>query len=353
MTNGKQKSTNPEWEASKGKYGRNYMKMSEGLSAGEWIGSNDGSMKLIMGTDGNLVLYTSEITSGCKKGENDKMYGNKNVNAVYQLNSVGLKDNLGKVGFVDSDSQLREYPSSMLGYSNDYQLYQGTDSGGNDITSLQALSIDDCRNNCNNNVGCAAFVYQSNTSTCWLKNSKAYPKGDKQINNSLVLGVRKPSLAGSSTCSNTIENVDSIQYGNYSKGPNMEVNTDCSANTKPVSKENMDKYDKIKTNLFNLGQQIASEMEKLYNQDNKIYEKLRMNEQEFNKSIAMYKSINNKLQGNNIEGMASMDKRLSMNDINGMLSDSDLTVLQENYSYMLWSILAIGIVIVTINTMKK
>ena len=52
---------------------------------------------------------------------------------------------------------------------------------------------------------------------------------------------------------------------------------------------------------------------------------------------------------NNIEGMTN----LNMNDINGMLSDADLRVLQGNYSYIMWSILAVGILTITINTMKK
>ena len=42
-----------------------------------------------------------------------------------------------------------------------------------------------------------------------------------------------------------------------------------------------------------------------------------------------------------------------MNDINGMLSDTDLRVLQGNYSYIMWSILAVGILTITINTMRK
>ena len=42
-----------------------------------------------------------------------------------------------------------------------------------------------------------------------------------------------------------------------------------------------------------------------------------------------------------------------MNDINGMLSDSDLIVLQENYSYIMWSILAVGLLTITVNSMKK
>lgn len=43
----------------------------------------------------------------------------------------------------------------------------------------------------------------------------------------------------------------------------------------------------------------------------------------------------------------------SKSDINGMLSDSDLFVLQSNYRYILWSTLAVGILTVTVATMKK
>jgi hypothetical protein len=58
------------------------------------------------------------------------------------------------------------------------------------------------------------------------------------------------------------------------------------------------------------------------------------------------------------EGMKNIDidtdkKIITMNDINSMLSDTDITVLQENYSYIFWSILAIGLLTVTINQIKK
>jgi hypothetical protein len=46
-------------------------------------------------------------------------------------------------------------------------------------------------------------------------------------------------------------------------------------------------------------------------------------------------------------------KNLNINDLNGMLTDSDLRVLQGNYSYIMWSILAVGLLTITINTMKK
>jgi hypothetical protein len=44
---------------------------------------------------------------------------------------------------------------------------------------------------------------------------------------------------------------------------------------------------------------------------------------------------------------------LTMNDVNSMLSDTDIRVLQENYSYIFWSILAVGLITVTITQIKK
>jgi hypothetical protein len=114
-------------------------------------------------------------------------------------------------------------------------------------------------------------------------------------------------------------------------------------------------YDNIKSQLVILGQDIASKMENLYNQDKNIYKKLNMNEIQFKKDIVNYKTVNMKIRKeleldsntNNMEGM------MNMNDVNGMLSNTDIVVLQENYKYIFWSVLAIGIVTVTINLMKK
>ena len=46
-------------------------------------------------------------------------------------------------------------------------------------------------------------------------------------------------------------------------------------------------------------------------------------------------------------------QNLNMYDINGILNDSDLRVLQENYRYIFWSILAVGLLTATVITLKK
>lgn len=362
-TNGKQLQPNSEWEASKNAYGRNYIIGGETLSVNQWISSNNGSLKLIMQRDGNLVLYTSQIKMGCKI-VNNNTYGAPLVNAVYKLNSVGNPATFGKIGYVDGETKLKEYPDSMLSYTNSYKIYEETDSLGNDITSLIVNDESDCQSSCTNTKDCAAYVYQGFSKTCWLKNNAAYPNGSKQTNPEVNLGIRKKNIISTTNCNTEIIEVDTIQYDNYIKGTDMTSKTSC--NSPVVSHEDIIKLDNIKSQLTNLGQDIASKMETLYNTDNDIYEKLKTNEIQFNKDLQNYKNINTKIKkelelqsNNNIEGMqnyvssSDFTSLLNFNDISGMLSDTSLRVIQENYLYLLWSVLALCILLITITMMNR
>lgn len=342
-TQNKYKDKNPEWIASKGKYGRNYLKMGETLAIDEWISSSDGSVKLVMQQDGNLVLYTSEIKNGCKK-MNDKLFGLENINAIYKINEIGNVSNLGKIGYVDSDSILKEYPDSMIGFSNTYQIYKNTDSPGNDISSSIVNDQSNCEQLCNDNLECAGYVFQDNTKTCWLKNHSNFVK---ESNTNVLLGVRNPMLKGSTTCSNKIVDIDTVQYSNYVKGPQMTPDTKC--NTSVLSQQDKEKLDNIRSQLASVSQDIATKMQELEQKDNKIYEKMNTNAQEFKKDLDKYNTINAKLK----KELSMNEGMKNMNDIQGMLTDSDLIVLQENYSYILWSILAVGALTITVNVMNK
>lgn len=376
-TNGKQKGTNPDWVASKGKYGRNYMKTGETLSADEWIGSNDGSIKLMMQKDGNLVLYTSETKSGCSVN-NNKTFGSGWVNAVYKIDQPGNKSVLGKLAYIDNETKLREYPSSLLSKSNEYQLLKDFDSLGNDIQqTITTTGEQGCIDACNANGDCSGFVYQPTGKMCYLKNSGMYPNGEKQYysNSGITLGVRKPQISSSlnSSCSKDIVNIDSIQYDNYIKGDPMTSDTICGSPI--VLTEDKNNLTNLQNNMLSVGDQIANQTNNLYAENNNMYDTILQNSSQLNENINMYKQndntlktelnlpLNNKFNTknnkNNIykEGMKNMvdpnQKFITMNDINSMLSDTDIRVLQENYGYIFWSILAIGLLTVTINQIKK
>jgi hypothetical protein len=339
-TSGQQQTPNPNWLSNKSKYGRNYLKLGETLLSGEWLGSNDGSTRLLMQTDGNLVLYTSNAELGCKKTTNDKMYGTDTINAVYQLNTIGNRGSLGKVAYIDTDSNLKEYPNEMLKYVNDYQIYpnMATNSNVNDINVLQVEDENNCKSSCNSLADCAGYVYQGSSKTCWLKNG--IESGNNIYSNGNNLGIRKRGLLNSQkSCNTKIVDIDTIQYDNYVRGSNMTSDTECN-----VEMPNDEELNNIRKQLTTLGGDIAKQMSELYKIDNKIYEKLNMNSEEFNKKLNEYKNV---IKEYKMEGMQTM------NDIRGMLSDSDLQVLQSNYKYILWSILAVSVLTITINSMKK
>jgi hypothetical protein len=345
---------NSEWIATKGKYGRNYLKMGETLAMGEWIGSSNGSTKLIMELDGNLVLYAAKNSDGCKKF-NDKILGGSNINSVYKLNEKGNINNLGKIGYVDHNSTLREYPKSMINFSNTYQTYKHTNSPGNDIKSIITTDQTDCEQSCNNTSDCAGYVYQSDNKTCVLKKENNFIK---ETNNNFTLGVRDKSLINNSSCSNQMINVDTLEYSNYIKGDDMNSDINCSESI--MNPEDKHKLDTIKNKIDNIIQIIATKTTHLKNTNSNIYDQIKVNSQQYQKNLEKYNILNKKL--NEVYNKENMSKKESMKnyssslnneDISKMISDSDIIVLQENYRYILWSILAVGVLTITLNTMNK
>jgi hypothetical protein len=67
-----------------------------------------------MQSDGNLALNVSTDTENCQKMKNGKKGGGAGASALYELKEVGIPSNLGKVGYVDSNSLLSVYPESNI-----------------------------------------------------------------------------------------------------------------------------------------------------------------------------------------------------------------------------------------------
>lgn len=119
------KSPDINHKASAGKYGRNWLKIGEPLNAGDFVGSPSGTIYLLMQTDGNLVLYTSELTSNCTKMNDGNMGAGENGIGLYQVNEVGDKSVIGKLAFITPNSELKEYSDSMQQYTTEYVLFNG------------------------------------------------------------------------------------------------------------------------------------------------------------------------------------------------------------------------------------
>jgi hypothetical protein len=369
MTNGQQKDSNPAWMAANGKLSAPFLSTGQNLSIDEWIGSDDGKLKLIMESSGNLVLYRCTITNGCSMNRGATgitFYGNTdNTNALYQINEMGFPGNLGNVAYIDNNATAHKYPVNLLGYSNTYDSYNNFDSPGNDIGTSPASNVDDCMNACNNNNECAGFVWVNYDSgnKCYLKNSNMYPKTPRVSVNNLMTYVRRPQINNveGDICNKNIIDVDSLKYENYLKGPDMTTNSPfCKDDV--ISEDDKRNMEDIQNKLNMKGQEISAKIEELYAKDKTIFDKMDVNDDNLKKKILMYKSIamgkKTKITGQDLSGQGQGQdlkegmQGLDMNDVNGMLQDADIRILQENYSYVVWSVLAVGLLTITINLMK-
>jgi hypothetical protein len=175
-TAGKQQQPNPNMTSSQSKFGKNWIPSGTTMSAGDFISSNNGSIALVMQSDGNLVLYTYQTGTNCSQMQNGNMGGGFLANAIYTLNAVGKKSLMSMLGFVDQDSQMHTYPTSNTKYGTKYTQFAGN-IVANDIqgAAFGSATADSCETYCNSNPDCAGFVFNSSNNVCYPKNSGMYP----------------------------------------------------------------------------------------------------------------------------------------------------------------------------------
>jgi hypothetical protein len=269
MTNGQQRKPNPAYAAAKGKYGKNYITSGSGLSMGDFVGSTDGSIYLIMQGDGNLVLYTSETGENCKTMKDTKTGGGEGANAIYELKEVGIPSNLGKIGYVDSNSLLSVYPDSNV--------------------------------------------------------ERSAEGGTPRIK-SLPIGV-----------SNKIINIDTLEFENYAKTDKTQAAYGLSA-ANSVQKQQLEQ---LQTQMDLISQQLVSETGTLNSSQINLSNQSTTNTKGLAGYLKDYNTTNAQL------------KHQKGTNLNHIVTDSDINVLKENYTYLLWSILAVGTVLVSMNIVKK
>ena len=339
-TNTKQQKPDPAHAAAKGKYGQNWIASGSGLSPGDFVGSTDGSIYLIMQSDGNLVLYTSTDEINCKTMKDNNTGGGENANALYELDEVGVPENMGKVAYIDSDSVLYPYSDSNLGLSNDYITYNNFNSAYHDIPDkyFSGATVDTCKTACNDLQNCYGFAFDKTNNVCYPKDNTMYPKGSRTTNSNVDLYVRQPKITKPPRgVTDKILNVDSLAYERYPKSDKEMGSSYGLPNANSVEKQQLSQ---LKTKLDQISQELADNTGTLNSDEIKVANQSTLQTQSIDNYLKTYENTNNKIK-NFTSGM------------DGIIRDSDITVLKENYNYLFWSILAVGTVLVTMNVTKK
>lgn len=339
-TNGQQQKPDPKYTAAKGKYGKNWIASGSGLSAGDFVGSTDGSIYLLMQSDGNLVLFTSQDAENCQKMKDGNTGGGVDANALYEFNERGIPANMGKVAYVDSNSVLYPYPDSSIGLSNDYSSYSNYDSAGHDIsgTSFSNATIDSCKTACNDLQNCYGFAFNKTNKICYPKDNTMFPKGSRTTNSTVDLYVRQPKITKTPAgITDKILNIDSLAYENYPKGSGDMKQSYNLSNATSVEKQQLDQ---LESTMSSLSSQLADLTTNYDTGSQNLEKQSQTNVKEIGGYLKDIENTNTKIKGFGT-------------NINNILKDSDIVVLQKNYDYLFWSIIATATVLISINIVKK
>lgn len=337
MTDGQQQQGNPLMIAANNKFGQAWMPSGSVLYPGEYLSYTNGNLVLIMQTDGNLVLYTYQLTENCQQMADGNTGGGVGANALYQLNEVGVPTNMSQLAYIDQDSQLHPYPSTNTTYANTYTTMSGTDSSGYDIPNAAYgnATVDQCQTSCNSNSDCAGFSFTNNT--CYPKTSSMYPVGEMETNPTVDLYVRNQiPLTPPIGVKNTTNNIDTVLYQNYINGGAIGESYGL-ANASSAQKQQLQQ---LQTNLNLLSNQINGLTNQFETGNQQLEQQSQANSQGLNNYITDIKKTNKKIKAFNT-------------NVDNVLQDSDIIVLKQNYDYLFWSILAVTTVIISMNIIKK
>lgn len=350
MTNGKQKNANNNYIASKGKYGSNWIPSGSSLAPGDFVGSNDGSIYLIMQNDGNLVLYTSDTTPGCSQTSDGKKIGSIGENTIYKINNQEgftikesmVNNNLGKLSYIDGNSKLYTYPDSNIMLSGSYEFVDKVDSVGNDIpgAAFGDATVEKCKDRCNKMGECYGFAYDNINNACYPKNKQMYPNGQSQMNPNISLYIRNKKVINNPLgVSSVVKNIDTIKYANYT---NSGKNVGDSYGLYDATSVEQQNLNNLKTRLDMLSKQIVNSTVDLDDGAKDINIQSRDNITGLSNYLKDYRDTNIKI------------KEYSNNsNIDNIADDSNIKILQENYNYIFWSGLAVVVVLISTNILRK
>ena len=341
-------SPNSNFTATKSQYGRNYMVSGEQLLPKQFVGSNDGSAYVIMQTDGNFVLYTSTKIIGCKTQNNRNVgvgVSADGFNYVNKISQKGVPANVGKLAYIDQNSELHAYDDKNKKFSNMfYKFGTHVDTPGNDIpdSSRYKTSLESCKEACNSTDQCAGFTYSASSQTCIAKNKNMFPFGGTSKYNpdtDLYIRNEEPKILPVGVSKKT-NNIDTSMYQNYVNGGSMDSEYGMSKLTDTQRHE----IDQIKSRIDMLSGEINSLTNRFQNGSSEAEQQSERNIIGIQDYYAMLNKTNVSIDGIHSETTGGLEN---------ILKESDIIVLQKNYDYLFWSILAAGTVLVAMNLGRK
>lgn len=328
---------NDKYDAEHGKYGRNYLMPGEFLNVGEFMGSPTGTCRLAMvetsTTKSLQILY--EI-NGC---QNEEDVNNQSVSLVNIPTTH--PEYVGKMGYVDSANKLHEYPSAMQQMKNSY-TFVGKYSvfGGNLGLNTDIESADACKTKCNATPECVGIVYDTVNKKCQLKKKEVY-QSQRIIKPTHEYHTRNKSALNNSSCPADVTHYETTTSWIPNMGADMTLQTKCGlANHTQVQRAAVQS---TRNDLLTMVSGLTQKLSKLTEDDKKLATQLNINSLNLRRKKAEFL----KLKNDKSDIMGNQLKHLK-----AIAEDSSLNMISKNYKHIMWSIIAILIIIGTIKATR-
>jgi hypothetical protein len=317
------------------------------LNIGEWVSSPDGEVVLMMENNGNLILFTSELGINNNNVDGNKLGGKGGV-AVYGFSDKpagsAFKDQ--DFAYLDGNQVLHSYTGSkQLNRLGKYNTIPSTKCNASS-TIYQDMTLKDALNKCTDDNNCGGLTYENVTGD---QNGEFYVvdpsdaiNPDFSIENNWSCAV-KAQMPENMMYSDQIQGISGTEYNSYRKGDNIPF--DDVYGLQGAIQPQKDQLNKT-TGKLNI---LAKELSQFNN------EVVRKNMDIFNQSKKNYVGSEKYLKGIQLTDMEILKNKEDNQQLNGIISDSNIKILMENYNYGFWSVIALAAVVgtVVIGKMKK
>ena len=356
-TNGKVDFANNDWKSAKGFKGKSLFIIGQDgeliLKPGNFIGSSNGKSRLYLTPNGKLELQY--YTPTCKQNEGStynmkskqRATGVPNISFVmYRIKGVNAK-NLGKVGYVDEQLRLHEYPDNLIEYGKKYTKIPNFTSKMNSGNTLQTIpnvsDVKTCETQCNNEPNCAGFNYIDNT--CTLGNKNMYPNVN-DVDFSGTDGsvyVRERIVKNHHSCNTGVISVTSDKWNQYPNSNQMTMDRLC--NLGIISNNDYALMENKNEEIAKVTIEINKKINELSQTRSDINSEIKTRQENVNKNLQQYKKIYDEIK--------KKKKENGNPSLYGMWENSVIGGVMERNKNIGWTMVSLIAFMIFVNMAKK
>ena len=344
-----------EHKAALGKYPRNYLLPGEFLdiSGNEWIGSPSGKYRLMMSAGGLQVVYndfgcmklmgTGESDGGSPSSPSSQSDAVENTATLLYLLPDTFTQHIGKLGYINDTGQLQLYSPYSQQYVNTYEsIGNYTILGGNIGEATATSTADGCKTQCNSTPDCVGFIYDTERTMCQLKDKSVYQL-PRIMKATADYQLRNKGVNVDASCPTGVTIQDSSFWQNaILSDVEMDSTAQCGLAlfTKNERKNVADRQTPLTAGVTG---EFSSTVNSLLGKYKTLKNRLLSTEVDTDDAKNTLSNKQNALGDWNYE---------KYDQLKAMSEDTDLIMMSQNYRHIMWSILAIVIIIATMKIAK-